>query len=731
MSELFFGSLWCVAQVSLIAVVAIGLALLLTRRNPGGVARVLCGCAMMSVLLTIVVWLPVPGLADYGEPTATSSRTNIAGRAVKAEAVEPQGSTQPAMNPFGFIRIQSVIDAARQVRVVTPDSRNWLVECWLLAILLGLIVGCLRLAAGLFSIRQLRKGCREIVEEPSMNRLLCELTEEIHPGTPPRVVESAEIACAAVIGWFRPIIVLSAGWRDWKHDELRAVLAHEVAHIASRDAIWRFMAAFATGIHFLNPLMHWLTSRMVLAQELAADVLALKAVGQATYVRSLSRLALRDDSTSSQVRTLPLFAPVFAGHFMRRIEMLVAKDCTQTPRSRWLVLTTMVTLVLFGLVTTVARAAAQEEKKPLKVQAVSDSFEKAKGTAPAGLFQRERVTADHAVYEDSGAMHINVRGFAQQPVLRAMVGSFADSMCESIGLSSELELDGVESLFGPLALSYARVEPSKGGAGTKPGSGPNQVSIGTTGLALRTRESKDWDKLVQPLLAKGAAKEVTAEGVRFFEVAGPIGPPANGVQVGVRLVPSGDRELRVYITNTREDQSFACPGFERAHMATRPKAPEWGAEWDAVSGGLITLLWRVGEPQDEGQPDDEIVALGYKLRQKVDLSAWGIDLGPQLTKLAFRVRLRCRKGASAQSVVKLIANMKKALVEDSRAGVRRMGNDVVEGHVLQMLGERKLEPRIETVGDREVVCCNVELELTPEGLASMFGGGFRPAGESK
>ena len=136
--------------------------------------------------------------------------------------------------------------------------------------------------------------------------------------------ESPEIDCGAVVGFIRPAIIVSDQWRTWTPDELRCVLAHELAHVLRLDAPWRLAATVCRVIHFYNPLIRCLVARLILAQELAADQLAVKnAGGPENYLRSISRLALQQDERP--IRTShTLIMPVFSGHWIRRIEMLRA-----------------------------------------------------------------------------------------------------------------------------------------------------------------------------------------------------------------------------------------------------------------------------------------------------------------------------------------------------------------------------------------------------------------------
>ncbi len=85
-------------------------------------------------------------------------------------------------------------------------------------------------------------------------------------------------------------------------------------------------------LYFYHPLVHWLTARLRLEQELAADALGARfAGGRARYLQSLSRLALRQDG---RLPCWPARAFLPAkGTLIRRIAML--REETKAPDRPW------------------------------------------------------------------------------------------------------------------------------------------------------------------------------------------------------------------------------------------------------------------------------------------------------------------------------------------------------------------------------------------------------------
>jgi hypothetical protein len=170
---------------------------------------------------------------------------------------------------------------------------------------------------------------------------------------PVQVLESDEVATPATVGWRRAVVYLPGDWRGWTVAERRAVLAHEVAHVASRDYGALLWSQVCLALHVWNPMAHWLAGRLRLQQELAADLRASRLCGGSQpYAVTLAGMALRYDQR-------PMAGPARAflpnrDTFVRRIQMLRDRRSLEpmTARRRG------VRLAAWGVLGAVAIAAA-------------------------------------------------------------------------------------------------------------------------------------------------------------------------------------------------------------------------------------------------------------------------------------------------------------------------------------------------------------------------------------
>ncbi len=79
------------------------------------------------------------------------------------------------------------------------------------------------------------------------------------------------LACPVAAGVFRPLILVPPAWRDWSAELRKTVVAHEAAHHARKDPLWRAIAAVACTLHWWNPLVWWMASRLEDQCEYACD----------------------------------------------------------------------------------------------------------------------------------------------------------------------------------------------------------------------------------------------------------------------------------------------------------------------------------------------------------------------------------------------------------------------------------------------------------------------------
>jgi beta-lactamase regulating signal transducer with metallopeptidase domain/predicted nucleic acid-binding Zn-ribbon protein len=150
--------------------------------------------------------------------------------------------------------------------------QTWLAMVWFLGacvLLVELGIGQVR------ALRTLRRA--RAVTDPLWLKLLAEGVRRTGCRRRLRLLASSEVEVPATVGVLRPVILVPNHADTWPLDRRRAVLLHEIVHVARFDWATRTMARFARAVYWFNPLAWWAVRRLDLEQELACDeeVLAL------------------------------------------------------------------------------------------------------------------------------------------------------------------------------------------------------------------------------------------------------------------------------------------------------------------------------------------------------------------------------------------------------------------------------------------------------------------------
>jgi len=83
---------------------------------------------------------------------------------------------------------------------------------------------------------------------------------------------TAELWEPAVIGLFRPVLLLPAGIADrLTTAQLQSVIAHEICHVRRRDNLTAALQMLVEAIFWFHPLVWWIGARMVEERERACD----------------------------------------------------------------------------------------------------------------------------------------------------------------------------------------------------------------------------------------------------------------------------------------------------------------------------------------------------------------------------------------------------------------------------------------------------------------------------
>lgn len=205
----------------------------------------------------------------------------------------------------------------------TPLSNNWL--AWLvLAWLGGVLVFSTRALGGWMLLARLRRKENSPLAYSIVQR--CRLLERrVGLDRPIRYLQSKLLDAPAVIGWFRPAVLIpAAAVTGLSPQQLEAVVAHELAHIKRLDCFVNLFQIAAEALLFYHPAMWWVNRLIRAERENCCDDIAVSVGGDPVeYAKALTLL--------ESSRATPAWAlAANGGNLKKRVSRLLGKNIVPT-----------------------------------------------------------------------------------------------------------------------------------------------------------------------------------------------------------------------------------------------------------------------------------------------------------------------------------------------------------------------------------------------------------------
>jgi bla regulator protein blaR1 len=240
--------------------------------------------------------------SDWADTSAAPVMTHQTGSASPdSQAANEAGSEfgETGGDRRGLTAIQWALDA----------SRPFVLILWLA----GVMLSGARLTGGILNVLLLRSG-RILIPSALVIRSRHFAHRLGLAGA--RVFASTRIREAAVVGFWRPVVLLPAWWlTSLPTDVLEAVIAHELAHIRRYDVWVNLLQRVVETLLFYHPAVWWLSNRIRLEREMCCDELAVEATGErGSYVMALEQVG------RLQVRGTLTLAASFTGD--RKMKLL-------------------------------------------------------------------------------------------------------------------------------------------------------------------------------------------------------------------------------------------------------------------------------------------------------------------------------------------------------------------------------------------------------------------------
>jgi beta-lactamase regulating signal transducer with metallopeptidase domain len=165
------------------------------------------------------------------------------------------------------------------------DTLPWLVEAWLL----GVAFFSLRSAGGFLLLERERR--KQSITSSARVLAMCQtLQRRLGLERAIRYCECTWLQAPAVIGWFRPIVLLPVtALTGLSEEQLQLVIVHELAHIQRLDPFVNVFQIAIETLLFYHPAVWWLNQRIRVEREHCCDDVAVSLCGNPVeYARALT-----------------------------------------------------------------------------------------------------------------------------------------------------------------------------------------------------------------------------------------------------------------------------------------------------------------------------------------------------------------------------------------------------------------------------------------------------------
>jgi beta-lactamase regulating signal transducer with metallopeptidase domain len=281
--------------------------------------------AVLAVLLPLALFSGALPLSWKALPRVEAVKT------ARLEFVPlPLAAGRPAQAPATPLHEESTglpvtgdeagLSEAAAAPVITPRpslSRDHLL------ILFWIAGGAATLLPGLLALLASRRLQRSAPPAEIVN-LWREVAGKAAAPAPVRI--SRDVATPGIASVFFPEVLLPAAALEWEEERLLSVLRHEFHHIRRGDARLRWLGRVARSLLWFHPMAWWVQSRLVIAQERAADDAVIAAgIPAPEYAGHLLALA-------SNARAFPGIAMARRSQVGRRIRTMLSPRPDLSPR---------------------------------------------------------------------------------------------------------------------------------------------------------------------------------------------------------------------------------------------------------------------------------------------------------------------------------------------------------------------------------------------------------------
>jgi beta-lactamase regulating signal transducer with metallopeptidase domain len=250
------GALWIVLKATLLLGAAALLLALLRRRGSAAARHFVLTLAVVGLLALPVLTLTLPEWAIAFRPGTTPVVDAL--HAAGGDVVEGPAPSAPIARIDAF---------AANAPAAEPITWSSLAASLYVAVAFAMLM---YLALQRWRVRRIGRQASD-VSEAEWARLLTQSASAMGIRRRVRLLRSRERSMPMTFGARRPAILLPAVADTWPEEQRRAVILHELAHVARHDCLTQALACVACALYWFHPAAWWVARRLRIERELACD----------------------------------------------------------------------------------------------------------------------------------------------------------------------------------------------------------------------------------------------------------------------------------------------------------------------------------------------------------------------------------------------------------------------------------------------------------------------------
>ena len=266
------GVLWLVVKATVLLAAAALVQCAIRRRGSAAARHLVWTLALASLVLLPLATAVLPHWALVVRSPSLATAVLPPAATVDVPAVIARGERPAVASPSPA---PTRTDVAQTPFTPAAPAISWTaIAAAIYIVVSGLLV--VRLIVERWRVRRFASRAAAVTDEAWL-ALLARCANNLGIAHPVRLLRSVEPGVPAALGTVRPAIVIPAIAETWTDDRRRAVLLHELAHVARWDCFTQGLAAIVCAVYWFHPAAWWIARRLRVERELACDDCAIAA----------------------------------------------------------------------------------------------------------------------------------------------------------------------------------------------------------------------------------------------------------------------------------------------------------------------------------------------------------------------------------------------------------------------------------------------------------------------